>query len=159
MNDFKVAIDSDDAASSLKTEVFQYLKQKGWNITDLEYAKDRQTYYPEIAFNLAKKVQVGEYDRGILICGTGIGMSIAANKVEGVYAGLCHDVYAAERLAKSNDANVLTMGARVIGPESAKKVIDAWLDSMFEGGRSLPKLEQLKELERKSFAHMDFLLR
>lgn len=90
-------------------------------ITDLQFSKDGSAFYPEIAANLARKIQSKEYDRGILLCGTGLGMSIVANKFKGVYAGLCHDVYSAERLAKSNNANVLTMGARVIGVELAKR--------------------------------------
>jgi ribose 5-phosphate isomerase B len=78
-------------------------------------------------------------------------MAIIANKVEGVYAGVCHDVFSAERLRKSNNAQVLTMGARVIGPELAKMVVDAWLVSEFQGGGSQPKVDQIRELERKSF--------
>ena len=90
---------------------------------------------------------VKEYDRGVLICGTGLGMCMIANKVEGVYAGVCHDVYSAERLRKSNDAQVITMGARVVGPELAKSVLAAWLKSEFEAGRSLPKVQRMRELE------------
>lgn len=147
----RLAIDADDAAENLKSILFNHLKEKGFSITDLSYSRGKIAMYPEIAYNLAKKIQSGEYDRGILICGTGLGMAIVANKVEGVYAGLCHDVFSAERLAKSNDANVLTMGERVIGSEHAKKIVEAWLASNFEGGGSLPKVEQIRELERKSF--------
>jgi ribose 5-phosphate isomerase B len=122
------------------------------DITDLDYSRGKENpYYGEIGFNLARTMQAGEYDRGILICGTGLGMAMIANKVEGVFAGTCHDVFSAERLKKSNDANVLTMGERVIGPELAKMVVDAWLNSEFSGGGSAPKVEQLKVLERQSF--------
>jgi ribose 5-phosphate isomerase B len=147
----RIAIDADDAAEDLKTVLFKHLIENGYDITDLQYSKGK-AMYPEIAYNLAKKIQAGEYERGILLCGTGLGMSIVANKVEGVYAGLCHDVYSAERLAKSNDANVLTMGARVIGLEHAKKIVDAWLCSDFDGGRSTPKVQQIRDLEKKSFS-------
>lgn len=150
MNNFRLVIDADDAATALKDEIVTHLQKKSIKITDLQFSKDGSAYYPEIAANLAKKIQVGEYDRGILICGTGLGMSIVANKFKGIYAGLCHDVYSAERLAKSNDANVLTMGARVIGVELAKMVVDAWLDSNFEGGRSLPKVQQIREIEKQN---------
>ena len=78
-------------------------------------------------------------------------MAMIANKVQGVYAGVCHDVFSAERLRKSNDAQVLTMGARVIGPELAKTIVSAWLKSEFQGGGSQPKVDQMRELERKSF--------
>jgi ribose 5-phosphate isomerase B len=146
----RLAIDADDAAVQLKKEIITHLLQKGMHVIDLQYSSDGSAYYPAIAANLAKRIQAGEYDRGILICGTGLGMSIVANKFKGVYAGLCHDVYSAERLAKSNDANVLTMGARVIGVELAKKIVDAWLDSRFEGGRSLPKVQQIREIEKEN---------
>jgi ribose 5-phosphate isomerase B len=85
------------------------------------------------------------------MCGTGLGMAMIANKVEGVWAGTCHDTFSAERLKKSNDANVLTLGARVIGPELAKMIVDAWLGSEFAGGGSAPKVEQLRQLEKQSF--------
>lgn len=148
----KIAIDCDDAATELKDIIYCHLKEQGRDITDLAYSETRQdAYYPEIGFNLARKIQDGSYDRGVLICGTGLGMSMMANKVEGVYAGLCHDVFSAERLKKSNDANILTMGARVIGPELAKKIVDAWLASDFAGGGSAPKVEQMRRLEKESF--------
>jgi ribose 5-phosphate isomerase B len=86
----------------------------------------------------------------VLICGTGLGMAMVANKVEGIFAGVCHDVYSAERLRKSNDAQILTLGARVVGPELAKTIVSAWLKSEFEAGRSLPKVERMRELERLS---------
>ena len=146
----KVAIDCDDAAVELKNVVCQFLKEKGVDITDLNYAGDGAAMYPEIGYNLALKVKEKEYDRGILICGTGLGMSIIANKVEGVWAGLCHDVYSAQRLRKSNNANVITLGARVIGPELAKVIVEAFLESDFAGGRSQPKVDQLKSLEQQS---------
>ena len=148
----KICIDCDDAAVSLKRIIYDHLQSRGLDITDLDYSSGRENpYYGEIGFNLAKAMQAGQYDRGILICGTGLGMAMIANKVEGVFAGTCHDVFSAERLKKSNDANVLTMGERVIGPELAKMVVDAWLNSEFAGGGSTPKVEQLKVLERTSF--------
>jgi len=147
----KIAIDCDNAATDLKKVVYEYLRDSGVNITDLNYSAAKPAMYPEIGYNLALKVQKGEYDRGILICGTGLGMAIIANKVEGVYAGVCHDVYSAERLMKSNNAQVLTMGARVIGAELAKMIVDAWLNSEFSGGRSQPKVEEIKDLEHQSF--------
>ena len=149
---WKLAIDCDDAAIELKNAVFSHLKEHGIDITDLQYSEDHEgAYYPEIGFNLAKRVQSLEFNRGILICGTGLGMSMIINKVEGIFAGLCHDVYSAERLAKSNDANVLTMGARVIGEELAKSIVSAWLDSEFAGGRSQRKVDQMRQLEAESF--------
>ena len=147
----KIAIDADDAAIDLKKIIYEFLKEKGYDIIDLNFTKAAPAMYPEIGYHLAQKVQEGEFNRGILICGTGLGMAMIANKVEGVYAGVCHDVYSAERLKKSNDANVLTMGARVIGTEHAKMVVDAWLASEFSGGGSTQKVEVMRKLEKESF--------
>jgi ribose 5-phosphate isomerase B len=151
-NSMKVVIDCDDAAIDLKKVIVGHLSAKGVEVTDLDYlGKKSGAHYPEIGFNLARTIKNGTFERGILICGTGLGMAIIANKVEGVYAGVCHDVFSAERLRKSNNAQVLTMGARVIGPELAKMIVDAWLVSEFQGGGSQPKVDQIRELERKSF--------
>jgi len=147
----RLAIDCDDAATDLKDVIYEYLIQSGIAITDLNYSGGKSALYPEIGYNLALKVKSGEFYRGILICGTGLGMAIIANKVEGIYAGVCHDVYSAERLMKSNNAQILTMGSRVIGSELAKMIVKAWLNSEFNGGRSQPKVDQIKELEQISF--------
>jgi len=150
----RIAIDCDDAAAGLKKIVFDHVRSNGYMIEDLDYlGRDPEADYPVIGHNLALGVKNGGYDRGILLCGTGLGMAIIANKVEGVYAGTCHDVYSAERLAKSNDAQILTMGALVVGPEAAKKIVDAWLGSEFTGGRSRAKVDKLRELERASFGN------
>ncbi|HAP34523.1 MAG TPA: ribose-5-phosphate isomerase [Bacteroidetes bacterium] len=152
MSKIKIAIDADDAASDLKNIVYEYLKKKEFDITDLRFISENpDAHYPEIGYNLAKKIQKCEYARGILICGTGLGMAMIANKVEGVYAGVCHDVYSAERLKKSNDAQVLTMGARVVGSELAKMICDAWLASEFSGGGSTTKVAIMRKLEKESF--------
>ncbi len=148
----KIAIDCDDAAIELKDVIVAHLRSKDVIITDLAYSSGKEgAYYPEIGFNLAQKIKDKQYDRGILICGTGLGMAMIANKVESIYAGVCHDVYSAERLRKSNDAQVLTMGARVIGSELAKTIVDAWLESEFSGGGSTAKVNQMRELEQRSF--------
>ena len=105
--------------------------------------------YPDVAERVAGAIRDGRADRAILICGTGIGMAIAANKVAGVRAALAHDVYSAERARKSNNAQVLTLGARVIGPEAAKTVVHAWLESEFAGGASTRKVEKIDDLERR----------
>ncbi len=148
----KIVIDCDDAALALKKTIVSHLESRGVEVTDLDYLGSRPgAFYPEIGYNLALKIQDGSFSRGILICGTGLGMAMIANKVEGVYAGVCHDVYSAERLRKSNDAQILTMGARVIGSELAKTIVDAWLESEFQGGGSQPKVDQMRMLEKESF--------
>jgi len=143
----RIAVDSDDAGIELKRLVVEYLRESGVTVEDLDLLASRKVDYPDIGYNLARLVARKEYDRGVLICGTGLGMCMIANKVEGVYAGVCHDVYSAERLRKSNDVQVITMGARVVGPEVAKAVLAAWLKSEFEAGRSLPKVQRMRELE------------
>ena len=149
----KVAIDADENGLELKKALIDLLKEKGVDFVDLDYLKTHDKGdYPDVAFNLAKGIQKKQFDRGILICGTGLGMAICANKVKGVYAGNCTDVYAAERLKKSNDAQVLTLGAQVVGVESAKVIVGAWLSAEFQGGRSLPKVARIRELEANSFS-------
>ncbi len=147
----RIAIDCDSAAAELKEMLLLHLMQRGYDITDLAFAASRDVDYPEIGYNLACTIREHLYDRGILLCGTGLGMAMIANKVEGVYAGVCHDTFSAERLKKSNDAQVLTMGSRVVGPELAKMIVDAWLASEFQGGGSAPKVARMRQLERESF--------
>ena len=148
----KVVIDCDDAAVNLKKVLVDHLNDRGVEVVDLDYAGEKEgAMYPEIGYNLALKIKNKEFDRGILICGTGLGMAMIANKVETVFAGVCHDVFSAERLRKSNDAQVLTLGERVVGPELAKTIVDAWLKSEFQGGGSQPKVDQMRDLEQQSF--------
>ncbi len=146
----RIAIDSDEAGTELKRVISEHLRSLGMEVVDLDLSKGSPVDYPDIGYNLAHRVKDKEFDRGLLICGTGLGMAMVANKVEGIFAGSCHDVYSAERLRKSNDAQILTLGARVVGPELAKTVVSAWLKSEFEGGRSLPKVERMRELEQLS---------
>lgn len=108
----KITIDSDDAAFGLKKVLVAHLNNKGLEVEDLDYCSVKPgAAYAEVGYHLAKKVRDEQLDRAILICGTGLGMAMIANKVEGVFAGVCHDVYSAERLRASNNAQVLTMGA------------------------------------------------
>ncbi|MGP8258314.1 MAG: RpiB/LacA/LacB family sugar-phosphate isomerase [Methanoregula sp.] len=145
----RIAIDSDDAGVSLKRVIVEHLAAAGVDVMDLDLLSSRDVDYPDVGFNLARRVAAGEFDRGVLICGTGLGMCMIANKVSGVYAGVCHDVYSAERLRKSNDAQIITMGARVIGPELAKTVVTAWLKSEFEPEQSARKVARMRALERE----------
>ena len=148
----KIVIDADDAAFGLKKVVMDHMKSKGIEVMDLDYNGTKaDATYPEVGYNLAMKVQAEKIDRAILICGTGLGMAMIANKVEGVFAGVCHDTYSAERLRASNNAQVLTMGARVVGDELAKSIIDAWLNAEYKGGRSAPKVDTMRNLEKESF--------
>jgi len=144
-----IAIGADDAAIELKNVIKKLLEDKQYVVKD--YSNDAQNerpMYPDVAFTLATAIQQNEHDRGILLCGTGIGMAIVANKVAGVRAAQCHDTFSAERARKSNNAQVMTLGARVIGPELAKNIVNAWLASEFEGGGSAEKVEKIGYYEQ-----------
>lgn len=143
----KVIIGCDEAAYDLKLQLIHHLQEKGIQVDDFGAEKGQVVLYPDIAYRVADAVAQGDYERGILLCGTGIGMSICANKVPGVRAAVCHDPFSTERSRKSNDAQIMCMGERVIGVELAKYLVDIWLDCEFSGGGSAPKVARINELE------------
>ena len=144
----KVAIGAHDAATGLKNLVKEHLQQKEIEVVDFSHdVVGNEQMYPDIAFNLASAIREGEFERGLLFCGTGIGMAIVANKVPGVRAAQCHDIYSAERARKSNNAQIMTLGARVVGSELALMLVDAWLAAEFEAGRSGPKVKRIDYYE------------
>ena len=144
-----IAIGCDEAAFELKEIIKSYLKQQGAEVEDYGVYNTDPVLYPDVAVKVAKAVAGNKHDRGVLICGTGIGMAISANKVPGIRAAQAHDTYSAERARKSNDAQILTMGARVVGPELAKSIVQAWLESEFQGGGSQPKVDLIMQYERE----------
>lgn len=148
-----IAIGCDEAALELKNLIRDHLQKKGIPVKDFGVHTTAPSLYPDIALEVALDIAAGHHDRGILLCGTGLGMAITANKVRGIRAATCHDTYSAERARKSNDAQILTMGARVIGPELAKTVVDAWLASEFQGGGSTAKVERIKQIEEQFLNH------
>lgn len=143
----KIAVGCDEAAYDLKMVLLEHLKGKGYETEDFGAVKGEVILYPDVAYEVAGQVAKGNYERAILLCGTGIGMSICANKVPGVRAAVCHDPFSAERARKSNNAQILCLGERVIGPELAKYLTDIWLESEFAGGGSAPKVARINELE------------
>jgi ribose 5-phosphate isomerase B len=145
----KIALGCDEAAYGLKEAIKQLLLDEHLEVEDFGTFDGRPTPYPSVAFAVAEQVAAGRFERAILMCGTGIGMAICANKVPGVRAAQAHDTYSAERARKSNDAQVLTLGARVVGPELAKSIVRAWLRSEFEGGGSTAKVELIREYDRR----------
>lgn len=145
----KIAIGCDEAAYALKVEIIKHLKQQGISCQDFGADKGEVVMYPDIAQKVAEAVAAGEFERGILVCGTGIGMSIVANKVPGIRAAVCHDPFSAERARKSNNAQIMCMGERVIGVELAKSLVDTWLSSNFAGGGSTPKVNRIMEVEQE----------
>jgi ribose 5-phosphate isomerase B len=137
----KIAIGCDPNASGLKEIIKAHLSQLGYEWED--YGSD-DPIYANVAIKVAEEVASGKHERGILMCGTGIGMSISANKVPGAYAALCADPYSTERSRKSNNANIMTLGSQVIGPELAKSLVTIWLASEYTpGGRSEPKIQRI----------------
>lgn len=145
----KVIIGSDHLGFELNEIIKEHLQSKEIEVTDVGTFDKEPVSYPDIGVELAERLIREDYNRGILICGTGIGMAIAANKIPGVRAAVCHDVYSTERARKSNNAQVMTMGALVVGTELAKKLVDVWLESEFQGGGSLPKVEKLNMIDMK----------
>lgn len=144
-----IALGADEAALDLKNVIREFLEQKGISVTDYGVFNSSPSLYPDMAERVAVSIVEKKHDRGILLCGTGLGMAITANKIPGIRAATCHDTYSAERARKSNDAQILTMGARVIGPELAKAVVETWLASEFQGGGSTEKVERIKQIEHE----------
>jgi ribose 5-phosphate isomerase B len=145
-----IAVGADDAAFELKAKIVEHLKARGIEVEDYGVDKpDPAILYPDVALTVAQAVAAGKHDRGILMCGTGIGVAITANKVPGIRAAVCHDSYSAERSRKSNDCQIMTMGGRVVGEELAKSLVDIWLTSEYQGGRSAPKVERMKEIDKQ----------
>ncbi|MBP2651088.1 MAG: rpiB [Firmicutes bacterium] len=142
-----VAIGSDHGGFRLKEEIKKYLTKNGVAFSDFGTDSTESVDYPAIARDIAKAVADGQCQRGIIVCGTGIGVSIAANKIKGIRAALCHDEFSAEMSRAHNDANVLTMGERVIGVGLALAIVDKWLSTQFEGGRHAKRVAMLAELE------------
>lgn len=146
----KIAIGCDEAAYRLKVEIMKYLDGKGIAYDDFGAAEGETVLYPDVAFKVTEAVAAGKYKRAVLVCGTGIGMCICANKVPGVRAAVCHDPFSAERARKSNNAQILCMGERVIGVELAKMILDVWFAAEFdEKSRSMPKVARIDEKERE----------
>lgn len=144
----KIAIGSDHGGFRLKAVIMEYLTKQGFEFHDFGTYSTDSVDYPDIALDVANAVAKGEYDKGILICGTGIGISIAANKVKGIRAALCHDVFSAQMSREHNDANILAMGERVIGPGLAEMIVDKWLTSEFAGGRHANRVGKITNIEK-----------
>jgi ribose 5-phosphate isomerase B len=149
----RLVIGSDHFGYGLKAELRAHLEQRGHELLDLGCTGvEDEVDYPDVAEALARRIAAGEFARGILVCGTGIGMAIAANKVPGVRAACCHDPYSAERARKSNDAQVLCLGAEIVGAALARVLLDHWLESEFGGGRSTRKVHKLAALDQRYHA-------
>lgn len=144
----KIVIGSDHAGLSLKTKVIEHLRGRSIEVCDVGTYTDESCNYPDYASALCKKIQSGEYERGILICGTGIGMSMAANKHKGILAACCSDTFSARMTRLHNNANVLCFGERVVGAGLACDLVDIFIDTEYLGGRHEARVQMLYDIEK-----------
>ena len=144
----KIAIGNDHSAVEMKNEIKAYLEEKGYEVLNLGTDSTESCDYPIYGEKVGRAVVSGEADLGITICGTGVGISLAANKVKGVRAVVCSEPYSAKLSKMHNNTNVLSFGARVIGVELAKMIVDAWLEAEFEGGRHQRRVDQIMAIEQ-----------
>ena len=145
----RLALGSDHGGFKLKTELLDYLRKQDIDCCDFGTYSSASVDYPDVAQIVAKAVAAREYERGILCCGTGIGVCIAANKVSGIRAALCHDTFSARMSIEHNMANILTLGERVIGFGLAKEIVKTWLNACFAGGRHAERLKKIAAIEKK----------
>ena len=143
----KIAIGADHGGFSLKEAIKEFLENEGHSVVDVGTYSEESVDYPEFAYKVAKLVASGEVDRGVVMCGTGIGISISANKVKGIRAALVTNEYMAEMAARHNNANILAMGGRVITPEIGKRLVKIWLETPFDGGRHQRRIDKIHAIE------------
>jgi ribose 5-phosphate isomerase B len=143
----KIAVGADHAGYQLKEHLARFLEQLGHEVQDLGTHSEASVDYPDFAAAVAQAISAGEAERGLLVCGTGIGVAIAANKVNGVRAANCNGLFSAKMARAHNDANILTVGARVVGDGLAEEVVRAFLDTPWEGGRHAQRVDKIQALE------------
>lgn len=144
----KIAVGSDHGGFELKQAIAQHLCATGMEFKDFGVFCDESADYPDVAVQVAEAVARGDFDKGLLFCGTGVGISIAANKVAGIRAANCHDVFSAQMSREHNDANILAMGGRVIGAGLAAMIVDVWLSAEFAGGRHGRRIGKIASYEQ-----------
>jgi len=143
----KLAIGNDHVAVEMKKEIMAYLQEKGYELINVGTDVPGSFDYPISGYKVAKMVAAGEVDGGILICGTGVGISLSANKVKGIRCCVCSEPYSAKLSKQHNNTNIIAFGARVVGVELAKMIVDSWLEAEFEGGRHQRRVDMIKEIE------------
>lgn len=143
----KLAIGNDHVAVEMKNEIMAYLESKGVEVVNVGTDTPERFNYPVSGYKVAKLVASGEVDGGVLICGTGVGISLAANKVHGIRACVCSEPYTARLAKEHNNANIIAFGARVIGVEMAKMIVDEWMNARFQGGRHSERVAMIMEIE------------
>jgi ribose 5-phosphate isomerase B len=150
MASMKVVIGSDHAGLELKREVISLLRENGTDCVDAGTDTLQSVDYPDFGEKVSEAVSSGHAERGILICGTGIGMSIVANKFANVRAALCNDLFTARMSRLHNDANILVIGGRIVGKDLAREIVQTWFSTSFEGGRHARRLEKIREIEKRT---------
>ena len=145
----KIGIGNDHAAVDMKFEIVKYLEESGYEVVNFGTDTNDSCDYPVYGEKVARAVANGEVDRGILICGTGVGISLAANKVKGIRAAVCSESVTARFSRLHNDANILAFGARIVGVEAAKDMVNVWLDTEFEGGRHQRRVDLIMKIEEE----------
>ena len=145
----KIVLANDHSAVDMKKQILAHLEEKGYQVIDIGTNSPESCDYPVFGDRAGKMVASGEADLGILICGTGVGISLAANKVKGVRACVCSEPYSAKLSRMHNDTNILAFGARVVGTELAKMIVDEWLAAEFEGGRHKRRVDMIMEIEKR----------
>lgn len=143
----KLVIGNDHVALEMKYEIMAYLQEKGYEVLNIGTDSPDRFDYPVSGYRAAKMVASGEVDGGILICGTGVGISLSANKVRGIRCCVCSEPYSARLSKQHNNTNMIAFGARVVGIELAKMIVDAWLEAEFEGGRHQRRIDMIREIE------------
>ena len=143
----KIAIGNDHVAVDMKLEIKAFLEEKGIEVVDVGTNQRDRFNYPVSGYRVAKMVAAGEADGGVLICGTGVGISLAANKVRGIRACVCSEPYTARLSKEHNNTNIIAFGARVIGPELAKMIVEEWLNAVYQGGRHQTRVDMISEIE------------
>jgi len=149
----RIAVGVDHAGFPLKEKIIQFLKSKGIEVIDLGTHSEQSVDYPDFAQAVGESIQKGNSDRGILICGSGVGACVVANKLKGIRAGTCHDTYSAHQGVEHDDMNVLCLGARIIGPELATEIVNAFVSARYSGEeRHRRRLNKIVEIERSQNA-------
>mgnify|MGYP004468531185 FL=1 len=143
----KIAIGNDHTAVKLKTHIKNFLENKGYDVTDFGTSSEERTDYPLYGYKVARAVANKEFDFGILICGTGIGISLAANKVKGIRAAVCSEPYSAKLSRAHNNANIIAFGSRVVGSSLAEMIVEEFLTAEYEGGRHRKRIDMISEIE------------
>lgn len=153
----RIAIGVDWVGYQLKQGLIEFMRELGHEVIDFGANSDEPCDYPDFAAEVCRAVTAGQAERGVVICGTGIGMSIAANKMPGIRAALCHDAFTTELSRRHNDANVLAMGAWVVSLPHARQLVELWLNTPYDGGRHVPRLDKIDLLDRRRIREEDGL--